>query len=299
MPSPQLNEVLHRLEMRRQAGGGVRPDVDERRAGMDEFIGSLGAASGASVDPVSAGGVPAEWVSAPGAEADRAVLYLHGGGYVVGSPASHRELAGRLSAAAGARVLVIDYRLAPEHPFPAAVDDATAAYRWLFEQGVDPSRTAVCGDSAGGGLAVAALVALRDAGDPMPAAGVCLSPWVDLEGLGESMTARAKLDLMVGREGLLESAAMYLAGADARTPLAAPLYADLQGLPPLLIQVGTSETLYDDSIRLEGRARAAGVDVTLQTWEEMVHVWHLFAPLLPEGQQAIEAIGEFLKEHWR
>ncbi len=299
MPSPQLDEVLHHLEMRRQAGGGVRPGFAERRTGMDAFFGSLGPASGASADPVDAGRVPAEWVSAPGAEADRAVLYLHGGGYVVGSPASHRELAERLSAAAGARVLVIDYRLAPEHPFPAAVDDGTAAYRWLLRQGVDPSRTAVCGDSAGGGLAVAALVALRDAGDPMPAAGVCLSPWVDLEGLGESMTARAKLDLMVGREGLLESAAMYLAGADPRTPLAAPLYADLQGLPPLLIQVGTSETLYDDSTRLAERARAAGVDVTLQTWEEMVHVWHLFAPLLPEGQQAIEAIGEFLKVQWR
>ena len=298
MPSPQLDEVLHHLEMRRQAGGGVRPVVAERRTGMDAFFGSLGPASGASVDPVDAGGVPAEWVSAPDAEADRAVLYLHGGGYVVGSPASHRELAGRLSAAAGARVLVIDYRLAPEHPFPAAVDDATAAYRWLFEQGVEPAGAAICGDSAGGGLAVAALVALRDAGDPMPAAGVCLSPWVDLEGLGEAMTARAKLDLMVGREGLLESAAMYLAGADARTPLAAPLYADLQGLPPLLIQVGTSETLYDDSTRLEERARAAGVDVTLQTWEDMVHVWHLFAPLLPEGQQAIEAIGEFLRGQW-
>ena len=299
MPSPQLDEVLHHLEMRRQAGGGVRPGVAERRTGMDAFFGSLGPASGASADPVDAGGVPAEWVSTPGAEADRAVLYLHGGGYVVGSPASHRELAGRLSAASGARLLVIDYRLAPEHPFPAAVDDGTAAYRWLLGQGVDPSRTAVCGDSAGGGLAVAALVALRDAGDPMPAAGVCLSPWVDLEGLGESMTARAKFDLMVGREGLLESAAMYLAGADPRTPLAAPLYADLQGLPPLLIQVGASETLYDDSTRLAERARAAGVDVTLQTWEEMVHVWHLFAPLLPEGQQAIEAIGEFLKVQWR
>ncbi len=299
MPSPELDKVLHLLEMRRQAAGGARPSAADRRAGMDAFFGSLGATPGVSAEAVDAGGVPAEWVAAPGADANHAVLYLHGGGYVVGSPASHREVAGRLSAASGARVLVIDYRLAPEHPFPAAMDDATAAYRWLLEQGVEPARAAICGDSAGGGLTVAALVALRDAGDPLPAAGVCLSPWVDMEALGESMTARAKLDLMVGRQGLLESAAMYLAGADPRTPLAAPLYADLQGLPPLLIQVGTSETLYDDSTRLDERARAAGVDVTLQSWEEMVHVWQLFAPILPEGQQAIEAIGEYLEEQWR
>ena len=299
MPSPQLEQVLHLVEIRRQAAGGARPNVADRRAGMDAFFGSLGTTPGVSSEKVDAGGVPAEWVSAPSAETNRAVLYLHGGGYVVGSPASHREMAARLSAAAGARVLVIDYRLAPEHPFPAAVDDATAAYRWLLAQGVEPSGAAICGDSAGGGLTVAALVALRDAGDPLPAAGVCLSPWVDMEALGESMTARAKLDLMVGRDGLLDSAAKYLAGADPRSPLAAPLYADLQGLPPLLIQVGTSETLYDDSTRLDERARAAGVDVTLQTWKEMVHVWHLFAPMLPEGQQAIEAIGEYLREQWR
>ncbi len=298
MPSPQLDKVLHMLEMRRQASGVARPGVAERRAGMDAFFGSLGATPGVSSEKVDAGGVPAEWVSAPGASADRAVLYLHGGGYNAGSPASHRELAGRLSAASGGRVLSLDYRLAPEHPFPAAVDDATAAYRWLLAQGVEPGRAAIGGDSAGGGLTVAAMVALRDAGDPLPAAGVCLSPWVDLEASGESMTSRAKRDLMVGREGLLDSASAYLAGADARTPLAAPIYADLRGLPPLLIQVGTSETLYDDSVRLDERARAAGIDVTFDVWEEMVHVWHLFAPILPEGQRGIEAIGEFLKGKW-
>lgn len=299
MPSPQLDKVLHMLEMRRQASGGARPSVAERRAGMDAFFGSLGATPDVSSEKVDAGGVPAEWVSAPGADADRAVLYLHGGGYNAGSPASHRELAGRLSAASGGRVLSLDYRLAPEHPFPAAVGDATAAYRWLLAQGVASARMAIAGDSAGGGLTLATLVALRDAGDPLPAVGVCISPWVDLEMKGESMTTRAKLDPMVGREGLLEAAAMYLAGADPRTPLAAPLYADLRGLPPLLIQVGTSETLYDDSIRLDERARAAEVDVTFEVWDEMVHVWHLFAAMLPEGQRAIEAIGEYLRERWR
>ena len=298
MPSPELEKVLHLLEMLRQGAGGVRPSVANRRAGMDALYSSFGSTPGVSSDKVDAAGVPAESVSAPGAGTDRAVLYLHGGGYNAGSPTSHRELAGRLSAATGARVLVLDYRLAPEHPYPAAVEDATAAYRWLLEQGVDPARTAIGGDSAGGGLTVAAMVALRDAGDPLPAAGVCISPWVDLEMSGESMTTRAKWDLMVGREGLLDSATKYLAGADARAPLASPIYSDLRGLPPLLIQVGTSETLYDDSTRLDERARAAGVASTLQVWEEMVHAWHLFAPILPEGQQAIEAVGEFLKERW-
>ena len=299
MPSPELDKVLHMLELRRQGAGGARPGVANRRAGMDALFSSLGTTPGVSSDTVDAGGVPAEWVSAPDADAGRAVLYLHGGGYNAGSPTSHRELARRLSAATGARVLVLDYRLAPEHPYPAAVEDATAAYRWLLAQGIDSAKTAVGGDSAGGGLTVAAMVALRDAGDPLPAAGVCISPWVDLEMSGESMRTRAKWDLMVGREGLLDSAAAYLAGGDARTPLVSPLYADLRSLPPLLIQVGTSETLYDDSTRLDERARAAGVDAKLQVWDQMVHAWHLFAPILPEGQQAIEAIGEYLRERWQ
>jgi monoterpene epsilon-lactone hydrolase len=222
---------------------------------------------------------------------------LHGGGYTIGSVKTHRELISRVSRAADARVLAIDYRLAPEHPFPAAVEDATAAYRWLLEGGVDPTRIVIAGDSAGGGLTLAALVALRDAGNPLPAAGVCLSPWVDLEGVGESMTTRAEADPIVQREGLLEDAKAYLGDADPRTPLAAPLYADLTGLPSLLIQVGTAETLLDDSTRLAERARSAGVDVVLEPWEDMIHVWHFFASMLPEGQQAVDRVGEFIREH--
>ena len=234
---------------------------------------------------------------APGADASRVLLYLHGGGYVIGSIDTHRSPAGRLSRAAAARVLIIDYRLAPEHPYPAAVQDATAAYRWLLRNGATPARTVIAGDSAGGGLTVATLVALRDAGDPLPAAGVCLSPWVDLEGIGESMTTRASADPIVQKPGLLWFASLYLGGADPRTPLAAPLYADLHGLPPLLIHVGTAETLLDDATRLAERAKAAGVDVTLEAWEDMIHVWHLFAPMLPEGQQGVERVGEYIRQH--
>lgn len=248
-------------------------------------------------ESVDAGGVKAEWVVAPGAADDRLILYLHGGGYVMGSINTHREMVSHISRAAQARVLIIDYRLAPEHPFPAAVEDSTAVYLWLLKQGFDPAKIVVAGDSAGGGLTVATLVALRDEKIPRPAAAVCLSPWVDLEGRGESMTTKAEADPMVQREALIKIANAYLAGTDARTPLAAPLYADLQGLPPMLIQVGTSETLLDDSVRLAERAKGAGVDVTLEPWEDMIHVWHFYASVVPEAQEAVKRIGRFIQEH--
>jgi acetyl esterase/lipase len=248
-------------------------------------------------EAVTAGGIPAEWVSAPDVDAGRAVLYLHGGGYVIGSINTHRSLAARISRASRARVLVIDYRLAPEHPHPAAVEDAVAGYRFMLAGGLQPARIAVAGDSAGGGLTVATLVAIRDAKLPLPAAGACLSPWVDLEGIGESMTTKADLDPIVQKPGLLRMSAAYLGGKDPRTPLAAPIYADLSGLPPLLIQVGTAETLLDDAVRLAERARKAGVAVTYEPWEDMLHVWHMFAPVLDEGQEAIERIGEFVRKH--
>ena len=251
----------------------------------------------ATFERVNAGGVPAEWVAAEGSAADRAVLYLHGGGYVVGSVRTHRVMMTGLSQASGARVLGLEYRLAPEHPFPAPVEDAVAAYRWLLGEGYEPGRIAVAGDSAGGGLTVAAMVQLRYLGLPMPGAAVCFSPWVDLEGVGESMDANAEIDPMVGREGLAFMAGAYLDGLDARAPLAAPLYADLRGLPPTLIQVGSAETLLDDATRLAAKAREAGIEVQLDVWEDMIHVWQLFAPILPEGQQALAQAGDFINKH--
>jgi acetyl esterase/lipase len=223
------------------------------------------------------------------------ILYLHGGGYVMGSIATHREMVARMSKASGARALLVDYRLAPEHPFPAAVDDATAAYRWLLSQNIKPSRIVVAGDSAGGGLTLATLVALRDAKTPLPAAGVCISPWVDMEGTGASMTTRAKADPVVQKQGLLGMAQLYLGGKDPKSPLAAPLHADFRGLPPLFIHVGDAETLLDDSTRVAEKAKMAGVKVDLEIWPEMPHVWHLFAPFLPEGQQAIDKIGKYVQ----
>jgi acetyl esterase/lipase len=294
MSEQQLQAIVEML--RSQPVVNPNASVEEARAGFEQVASMFPVDADIKREAVSAGGIKAEWVSAPDADAGRAVLYLHGGGYVIGSINTHRSLAARLSRASRARVLVIDYRLAPEHPHPAAVDDAVAAYRWMLAQGLKPARITVAGDSAGGGLTVATLLAIRDAKLPLPGAGACLSPWVDLEGIGESMTTKAGVDPIVQKTGLLQMAAAYLGGKDPRTPLAAPLYADLSGLPPLLIQVGTAETLLDDASRLAERARKAGVTVSYEPWESMIHVWHLFAPMLDEGQQAIDRIGEFVRK---
>ena len=283
----------------RERGKPEDPTVAEMRARIVEVGERFPAPVEAEVTPVSVAGRPAEWVVAPGSGADRAVLYLHGGGYVIGSCDTHRNLAYNISAAAKARVLLLDYRLAPESPFPAAVDDAVGAYCWLLDAGFAPGRISIGGDSAGGGLTVAALVALRYRGQPMPAAGLCLSPWVDMEGVGASMTAKADEDPTLNHEVLLWFSERYLAGADARAPLAAPIYADLSGLPPLLIQVGTAEVLLDDSLRLAEHAREAGVDVSLDVAHDMMHVWHLFEPVLDEAGEAIARAGAFLRGRMR
>ena len=294
MSQQQLRAIVEML----RSNPVVDPEgtVEEARAGFEKVASMFPVEADIKREVVDAGGVPGEWVSAPGADTGRAVLYLHGGGYVIGSINTHRSLAARLARAAGARVLVIDYRLAPEHPHPAAVEDSVAAYRFMLAQGLKAARIAVAGDSAGGGLTVATLVAIRDAKLPLPAAGVCLSPWVDLEGIGESMTAKADLDPIVQKPGLLRMSAAYLGGKDPRTPLAAPIYADLSGLPPLLIHVGTAETLLDDAVRLARRAREGGVAVSYEAADDMIHVWHLFAPILDEGQQAIDRVGAFVRK---
>ena len=271
------------------------PEIAQARARFEKMGEFLGRPADAKCETVQASSVPAEWVDAPSCDPQRAVLYLHGGGYAIGSINTHRRLAYDISAASGARVLVIDYRLAPEHPFPAAVDDAAEAWRWLLQQGFDPARLAIAGDSAGGGLAIATLVNLRDRKLGLPACAVAISPWVDLEGIGTSMTARAAQDPMVQKDGLIWMAQMYLNGADAKSPLAAPLHADLRGLPPILIQVGTAETLFDDATRLAEKLHAAGVAVRLAAWPNMLHVFPLFAPILSEGRDGCAEIGAFIR----
>lgn len=242
------------------------------------------------------GDIPSEWVDAPNVRHDRAVLYLHGGGYVAGSRYSHRSLTGELSRAARMRVLAIDYRLAPEHPFPAGLDDAVAAYEWLLAQGLTPAQIAIGGDSAGGGLTMATLLALRERGLPQPAVAVCMSPWADLATEGESMRTHAHLDPMLHPPGFEMLARHYAGTHDLREPLVSPVYGDLSGLPPLLIQVGGREVLLDDARRLVARTLAAGGRAELEVWDHMIHVWQVFG-FLPEARRAVARLGTFIRRH--
>ena len=270
-------------------------DIGQRRRDIDARGRQYTLPADVVVEPVSANGVRAEWTSTPDADRARAILYLHGGGYVIGSLDSHRHLAAEAGRAARTRTLALDYRMAPEHPFPAAVDDALAGYRFLLAAGVPPGGIAIAGDSAGGGLVVAAMLAIRDGGLPQPGCGWAISPWVDMEAIGASMTSKAATDPTVQRAGILEMAKLYLNGADPRSPLAAPIYGDLRGLAPLLIQVGAAETLLDDAVRLAQVAGAADVAVDLQIWPEMIHVWHVYYHELAAGRRAIAAGAEFAR----
>jgi acetyl esterase/lipase len=270
-------------------------ELAQMRIDADQRGRNLGLASDVSVQKVEANGVPAEWTITPGADASAAILYLHGGGYVICSLDSHRHLAAEVGRASGTRTLAIDYRLAPEHRFPAPVEDTLAAYRYLLDSGIRPERIALAGDSAGGGLAVAAMLAIREAGMALPACGWCISPWVDMEALGASFVDRAEADPTVQKATIEMMADWYLGDADPRHPHAAPLYGDLRGLPPLLIQVGAAETLLDDSVALARKAGASDVRVDLQIWPEMIHIWHLYFPVLSAGRRAIAAGGSFVR----
>jgi acetyl esterase/lipase len=270
-------------------------DYRQRRRDIDARGLAYGVAADVGVEPATANGVRAEWTFTPGDERDAALLYFHGGGYVIGSLDSHRHLVAEAGRTARIAALALDYRLAPEHPFPAAVDDALAGYRFLLARGIRPGRIALAGDSAGGGLVVAAMAAIREAGLPQPGCGWCISPWVDMEASGETMTSKAAADPTVQRAGILDMARLYMNGADPRSPLASPIYADLEGLAPLLIQVGACETLLDDAVGLAKAAGAADVRVDLQIWPEIIHVWHLFHPELTAGRRALEAGGAFVR----
>lgn len=243
--------------------------------------------------------IPGEWVLAPGADPGARLLYLHGGGYVSGSGAYYLALAAHLSAAAGCSVLLPDYRLAPEHPFPAALEDCVGAHQWLTATGpagaVPARATFIAGDSAGGGLALATLLALRDRQLPLPRAAIALSPFADLTLTGESVRSEAGLDPIMDPRCLPEFVACYVSDSQVRAPLASPVFGDYTGLPPLLIQVGEHEIIRDDSVRVAAKARADGVDVTLEVWDGMFHVFQSHEPLLPEGRQAIEHIGSVIR----
>jgi acetyl esterase/lipase len=251
---------------------------------------------GTTVEKIDLDGVKAIGIAHKHSRLDRLVLYLHGGGHVSGKPALYRDFTWRVAEATRARVVIVDHRLAPEHPFPAAIDDAVTAYRALVAGGADPRRITVMGESSGGGLALAMLLRLRDEGTPLPTAAVVFSPWTDLALTGPSMRDNADADPMIQSREAPRLAACYLAGADPRTPYASPLYGDPTGLPPTLIQVGSDEVLLDDSVRMAERMRGAGCEVELEVWPRMPHAWQLWARVMPEARTALEHVGAFVEK---
>ena len=296
MPSQAMQDLIDAFRDQQKASASQSPPtLEELRAAFAPAGRLYPVPDDVLVTEMDAGGVPAHWLTAPGADTGRVLLFLHGGGFELGSLRSDGELAARLGRASGMRVLFPEYRLAPEHPFPAAIDDVLAAWRWLRAgEGLSARSIAVAGDSAGGGLAVALLVAARDAGEELPAAAVLMSPTVDLTGSGASMTERADQDPLSTPAMLRQFAAGYLAGADPATPLASPLFATLTGLPPLLIQVGTADLLLSDSERLADAAGRAGVDVSLHVGEGLPHVYPIMLGT-PEADQATQQTGTFLR----
>jgi monoterpene epsilon-lactone hydrolase len=270
-------------------------DIEAQRARLERRVRLMPIPGDISCQPVNVDGVPAEWIEAPDANLG-VILYLHGGAYALGSINTHRAFIARLSHATGMRALALDYRLAPEHPYPAALEDALTAYRWLLTQGISPAQIIIAGDSAGGGLTLATMVALRDAGLPLPAGGICISPWTDMANTGESIQKNAHLDPVLRPDYLGKYAQLYTGTQPATDPLISPVYADLTSLPPLLIQVGTDEIILDDSIRFAERAKEAGVDVTLEIYDGMFHVFQM-AWILPEAKKAMDSIVFFVRQY--
>jgi monoterpene epsilon-lactone hydrolase len=270
--------------------------LSQQRAAIERQSKILIMPSKVDVQTFSIGDIYAEWIRSHLSSNDCAILYLHGGGYTMGSCNTHRTLAARISLASQAPALLIEYRLAPEHPFPAALDDAVMAYHYLVDQGIEPGRIILAGDSAGGGLAVALALFLRDAQEQLPGGIVCLSPWVDLTMSGETVATCSKTDPLISLETSLLHAGRYVGQHDPASPLISPVFADLHQLPPLFIQVGEHEILRSDSQRLAQNAHQAGVDATLEVWQGMWHLWHLSAGYMPESQRAIDKIGTFIKQ---
>jgi epsilon-lactone hydrolase len=292
MASPEFAAFLNTLRSRPTPAG---LSIAELRQRFSTFAGQFVPDSDLQFEPVEADGVPAEWCIPPDVQSYGTLLFLHGGGYCIASVRDYREFVGRLAKATRRRVLSVEYRLAPEHPFPAALNDAIRAYRWLRVSKPDQN-IVVGGDSAGGGLSMSLLISLRDAGEPLPCGAFLISPSTDLAKEGASMQSRAAVDPIITPETTQRYAKAYAGERSVREPLISPLYADLGNLPPLLILVGDCERLLDDSTRLAQKARHAKTQVTIEVWDEMVHIWPFFASLLPEGRAAIQHVAEFVGE---
>ncbi len=292
MASPEFTAI--REALRENPPSFVHDDVIASRRDMEEFMAGARTAEGTMVEDVSVGGLPALWIT-PARDVGGLILYLHGGAYRIGSPACYRGFGSYLAEAAAAPVVVVDYRLAPEHPFPAAVDDAVAAYRWLLDAGTPSTRIAIAGDSAGGGLTLAALLAIRDAGLPQPAAAVCLSPWADLTLTADAFERCASTDPYFSREQAEPAVADYLRDTDPMHPLASPARADLANLAPVLVHASDCEVLADDATLIAESIEAAGGEVELGLWPEMTHVWHAMTPHVPEARDAVDQVATFIR----
>lgn len=270
--------------------------VGATRLGLGLLSALVSTPDAVTIEDFEIEGIPTRWFTPPNAQAERVLYYLHGGGYIAGSiEGVYESHIARLALHTGLRVLAIDYRLAPENPYPAALEDSLTAYRWLRDQGEE--NIIISGDSAGGNLAMSTLVALRDAGDPLPDATVLFSPWVDLANTGTSHMLVAEADPILTTDGLTSAATCYATDIPLDDPRLSPLYADLSGLPPMLIQVGTYEILLSDSTRLAQAARAAGIDVQLSVWEGQVHDWMVFNDTMPESQAAYEVVRAFVNNN--
>ncbi len=303
MPYPPL--VQQRLDAWVSAAAGFMPLLLGQASGTtlaaqrEEYVRTLAAhptPDGVTITQLDMGGIPGTLVTPDEVEGDRILFYIHGGGYVVGSPAAYHGLGGHYARLLKAKVYMPDYRLAPEHPFPIPINDTLAAYRWLLEQGNDSKSIVFSGDSAGGAMVVSVMVKARNAGLPLPAGGAALSPWVNLEHTGASITNREGLDPQANLASLTLLAKAFLNGALPNDPDASPVFADVRGLPPILVQIGENEVMLSDAIRLAAHLGENRVRVSLEVWPGMFHVWHMFAAILPEGMQALQNAATFLEQ---
>ena len=272
-------------------------DVDKKRAKLQKDVFLFHIPRKTQVETIDVSGLKAEWISRKNQPKDRVIIYLHGGYYVSGSPDTHRSIAARIGKISDSPVLLLDYRLAPENKFPAALEDSVKAYEWLTTQKkIKPEKIVIAGDSAGGGLTLATLIKLRNDGKILPAGGVSLSPWTDLALTGKTWETKAKEDIMITKNEAIQAAEFYLGDLDRKTALASPLYADLTGLPSILIQTGDAETLLDDSVLFAEKAKKCGVDVEIDVWPGMFHVFQIFGYLMPESKMALKKIGHFIRK---
>jgi len=297
---PSLRSKICRILTKRMIGSAFDPNLtmSEIRIHMEKATKMAFLPAKTKVEKITINDIPSEWISGKNANEENVILYLHGGGYNTGSPSTHREFAAHVSNASHAKILLPDYRLAPENPFPAALEDALASYKWLLDNGYSNEKIAIAGESAGGGLTLATCLSVRDSGDPLPSSITCISPWTDLEMTGESVKTLEEIDPMLNLASIQIMASNYIDTNDSRSPFISPIHADFKDFPPMLIHVGSDEMLLDDSKRVSDKAKQDDINVTLRVYDNMWHFFHVFYRLMPEAKAATKEIGDFIQKHY-